>query len=262
MYEDQNERIFELLAGFLTFKADSVTAEEVKSLTEDFGVDERTAVALIAAAEMGLDVADDEKDAALFKSYFPKMLKKLTVDDYKNDEYLKRIPFTPCKNKDWEINLGKFKPYELFVRDEPVFYDDGRVIPQIGYFAEEYAFPQILQGGREWMMINPDEVDTQKPYIERAHGKVLTFGLGLGYFAFQCLLKDAVTSVTVVELDENVINLFDRYIRPYFPDNKPFRVIRADAFEYAERNSERKNTTISSRIFGTIPPTERICILE
>ena len=232
-FDKENDRIFTLLADYLSYAPTFVTAEGVKSLVDEFDVEEKTAVALIAASAMGLDVVDVEEDKRLFSYYFPLMLKKMSVKTYREDEYFKRVKFIPAKQGDCEINFGRFAPYEMFVRDEPLMMEDGRVIPQIGYFDEEYVFPQILQGGREWMMINPDEVDTQKPYIERAHGKVLTFGLGLGYYAFQCLLKEDVSEVVVVEIDDNVIRLFEEKIRPYFPTNKPFKIVKADAFEYA-----------------------------
>ena len=50
--------------------------------------------------------------------------------------------------------------------------------------------------------------------VERAKGKVLTFGLGLGYFAYMCSLKEEVESVTVVEKDKSVIKLFNEIILP------------------------------------------------
>jgi len=232
--QESNDRLFSLLAAYLSEAPDFITAESVKELTHNYGIDERTAVAFLLAGAMGLDIVDDDQDKKLFTDYFPLMLKKLSTDPYENDEYMRAVKFKPCKNQDWELNFGKFKPFELFVRDEPIFLDDGRVVPMIGYFDKEYRFPQVLQNGREWMMINPDELDTQKPYIQKAHGKVLTFGLGLGYYAFQCLLKDDVTEVVVVELDEKVISLFNQNILPYFPKNKPFRIVNQDAFKYAE----------------------------
>ena len=240
-FDAMNDRIFGLLAEFLSYEPNFVKPEQVKKLVETYGIDEKKAVAFSMAAAMGLDIADNKADKALFNEYFPLMLKKLDASVYLEDAYRKNIPLHPHKNQNWELNMGKYAPYEAFVRDEPLLFPNGKVVPQIGYFDHEYLFPQILQDGREWMMIQPDEVDTQKPYIERAHGKVLTFGLGLGYFAYHCLISEKVSEVTVVELDEKVIDLFNEQIRPHFPKDKPFRVIQADAFEYASTQMGKEN---------------------
>ena len=55
------------------------------------------------------------------------------------------------------------------------------------------------------MLVTPNEVHTMKADIEKAHGKVLTYGLGLGYFPFMTSRKEEVTSVTVVERSSDVI---------------------------------------------------------
>ena len=52
------------------------------------------------------------------------------------------------------------------------------------------------------MLVTPNEVETMKEAIEKAHGKVATYGLGLGYFPYMTSMMDSVESVTVVELDE------------------------------------------------------------
>lgn len=66
-----------------------------------------------------------------------------------------------------------------------------------------------------------------------ATGCVVTFGLGLGYYAYMVSEKSAVESVTIVEKDSVVISLFKTYILPQFPGKQKVTIIQADAFEYA-----------------------------
>ena len=57
----------------------------------------------------------------------------------------------------------------------------------------------------------PAEVDDHREAWERAHGKVLVHGLGLGMFVAACLRKPSVKSVTVIEKSPEVVRL----VRPH-----------------------------------------------
>ena len=77
--------------------------------------------------------------------------------------------------------------------------------------------------------------------IKKARGKVATYGLGLGYFPYMTSIMEEVTDVTVVERDENVIDIFKRFILPQFPHPEKVNVVCADAFEYAEKVAPKEN---------------------
>ncbi len=135
----------------------------------------------------------------------------------------------------------RFAPCEAFVCDEFTLTENGELIPQIGFFTEEFEYPAIKEGGREWMTLMPNETTTTLPSVERAHGNVLTYGLGLGYFAYMCSEKENVSSVTVVEISKDAASLFSEYILPQFPHAEKVKIIVDDAFEYAERETERSD---------------------
>lgn len=88
---------------------------------------------------------------------------------------------------------------------------EGRQIPQIGFFDTEFMFPALLENDRIWMTITPNEIETMKEPVDGAFGHVLTFGLGLGYYACMVSEKENVESVTVVDMNEDVIRLFKKY---------------------------------------------------
>jgi hypothetical protein len=92
----------------------------------------------------------------------------------------------------------------------------------------------VLEDGNEWMTLTPVDLDTSDEAIEKAHGRVVTFGLGLGYYAYMVSCKDNVESITVVEKSEDVISLFKEYILPQFSHPEKVHIVNADAFEYAE----------------------------
>ena len=72
--------------------------------------------------------------------------------------------------------------------------------------------------------------------IEEVSGKVVTLGLGMGYFAYMASLKSDVTSVTVVERDPSVIELFETHILPQFEYKDKIKIVKSDAFDYLNNN--------------------------
>ena len=84
------------------------------------------------------------------------------------------------------------------------------------------------------MTLTPVDLDTCEDAIKEAHGKVVTFGLGLGYYAYMAAMKEEVESVTVVELSPDVIRLFEGHILPQMPCRDKIKIVNMDAFKYAE----------------------------
>ncbi len=82
------------------------------------------------------------------------------------------------------------------------------------------------------MSVTPNEVTTVQPAIDNAKGKVLTLGCGMGYFAYMASLKNDVDSITIIELEQDVIDLFQNNILPQFEHKEKINVIKADAIEF------------------------------
>lgn len=58
-----------------------------------------------------------------------------------------------------------------------------------------------------WMSLTPHEIESQEPGCLCAQGHTVIMGLGMGWVALNAALNPAVRKVTVVELDEEVIEL-------------------------------------------------------
>lgn len=80
---------------------------------------------------------------------------------------------------------------------------------------------------RCFMSDTPDEYRDALPFILEATGHVLVSGLGLGMVIKALLLKPDVASITVVELEADVIAL----VAPHYADPR-LRVINADAYTW------------------------------
>lgn len=59
-----------------------------------------------------------------------------------------------------------------------------------------------------WMALSPVEMESQEFGIRAAAGNCVIMGLGMGWVAINMALKKEVDSVTVIELDPDVIDLF------------------------------------------------------
>lgn len=119
---------------------------------------------------------------------------------------------------------------------------DGMYVPHYGYLRDPLEVPCITEDKPEesvWMSLSPGEIITMRSDIERACGKVLTLGLGLGYYAYMTARKTSVSEVTVIERDGETIELFDTYVRPQLGRDAAggdisgkIKVIKADAFQF------------------------------
>lgn len=103
----------------------------------------------------------------------------------------------------------------------------------IGYFDTDITLPVLKEGDNKvWMSPAVSETLSMKDGIEKGHGKCLTMGLGIGEIPYLWLQKDNVESVTIVEFNQDVIDLFEKYIQPQFKTNKKINIIHGDAFDY------------------------------
>lgn len=227
---EYNNLILNALSIYLNEYECSITPSQIKKVME-CGVDELFAYKLLLSNYLAIENQD------VIDMYFDKMVHKLEVKDYIRNPYYENIPFNNKKIDSWQIKKGKYKPYELFVFDD-FKYENDLVIPQVGYFNEPFYYLAVYDNNRLWMSITPNEINTMKEPINKAKGNVLTFGLGLGYFAYMCSLKDDVKSVTIVEKDERVIKLFKDNILPYFASIEKINIIKEDAYVYLSKMND------------------------
>ena len=159
----------------------------------------------------------------------------LKSSDYKDNEYYRDIKL----NKD--IRVGSYiLTKNKYLVGEMMTYDIGEIIennisvPKLGIWQDEFEYITLGESGNAWMTITPNEINTMKKPIENACGRVLTFGLGLGYFGYLASLKENVESVTIVEKSDVVIDIFTKYILPQFKTKDKINIVKADMFEYVK----------------------------
>ena len=231
---DLNYRLTNLYAKYLERFPEIITKDMVKTLTEDGEISEREAITALLSEIFSLDYANDD-DRSLIRNYLSKSVCVLDTEKYKNNPYYKNIRIENLKDGEWEFRLESYEAYRAVIVGDMICEDDFTEYAPLGFFRERFDFPAVLEGGNEWMTLTPVDLDTSDEAIERARGKVITFGLGLGYYAYMASEKPEVTSVTVIEKSERLIEFFKKHILPQFPNKDKIRIINQDAFLYAEK---------------------------
>lgn len=187
-----------------------------------------------------IDISDQDSLHMAMK-YCYDGIHQLEISDYQNNPYLKNIKLSNSNLSNIRINYDSYLPYEGFpsndlIVDEENFFQEQY---QIGYFKEKYTFQSISHDKITWMSIIPNEIETMKRDIEIVNGNVLVYGLGLGYFAYMISLKEDVKSITIIEKDTNIINLFKKVIFPQFTNKEKIKIINQDAFDFEKNNQEK-----------------------
>lgn len=175
-----------------------------------------------------------------FMSWIAAESKVFDVKEFNENPYIKNIDFKDRQQGDFELRYHSLMPYELNIYNVPKRIDQFHIdIPRVSCFVEKFEYPVIFQKTIKstWMSVSPNEVFTMEREVKNARGKVLTLGCGMGYFAYMASLKDEVESVTIIELEQSVIDLFETCILPQYRHKEKINIIKADAIEYL-RNIE------------------------
>lgn len=232
MLHADNERILTLMSEYLCFTPAAIQPGEVQKLSADCDIPLNDAYMALLCAHCGLDTGLPD-DARLYRSYLPRMVRQHDPASYRADAYMQTVRPQAGQTGSIDLVMETIAPMELFVADDFLTDDQGRIYPQLGWFREVFSFPALRENGQVWMTVTPNEINTIQPAVAQSTGKVLTYGLGLGYYAFHALLKSEVTSVTIVERSPQVIDVFRRLLLPFFPRQEALHIVEADAFEYA-----------------------------
>lgn len=166
------------------------------------------------------------------KSQWPSLY--LNTQEYIKNPYTSHIRFDDLSQTAFKYTQETIYPHELFsvssiVDDQNRELNDWMMLRAMD---EAYQATFLWQDDEVWMLDAPSEMNTILPYAQKAKGKVLTFGLGIGFYVYMALLNENVESVTIVERSSEVIQLFNTVLRPQFPSDKAINIIQGDAFDY------------------------------
>ena len=179
-------------------------------------------------------------DSSFISKNLPWDSQEVMLDTFTNNSYYQALKNISFEEDGWKLTTKKMKAYTLFPYDEQYHYGANSILKMsLGYFTNDYDYPTISLCDQEWMSLNPHEIRTMEMPIQVAKGKVLTLGLGLGYFAYMAHLKEEVKEVYIVEMDLELIKLFQKHLLPLFPYKEKIHIIKADALAFINQINNR-----------------------
>ncbi len=241
---DMLDEVYE--AGYLAESADLFVNDIYLALDENDRArlakskDVRSEIRKIAIARM--DEEAKEAFASVQVGFGLDEIAELDPKPYLEDPYyiaVTKAMKSPLAKGKWHLETKSYKPYELFVYDEvkPSPLAPFITYSPLGYFKSEFPYPALIEKDRTYMSLIPHEMETMREPIEKAHGNVATYGLGMGYFAYMVSNKENVTSVTVLERDPTVIDIFTSFFLPLFPHPEKIRIVQDDALTYIPKST-------------------------
>ncbi len=208
--------------------------KEIELLMQRFHFSSRTVFLSKISRYLDIDLTIEDNEEILNEYVFG-TIHELDTDKYVSNPYYQAMNGVKAKEGDYELKIDKYVPFELFAYQD-MSSEDYIEINSLGYFKDEFPFIALNHKGVTWMNITPNEIETMDKAVKEAKGDVLVFGLGLGYFPFMALLKDDVKSITVIENDRNIINLFNKYLKDKFPHQEKLNIIFDDANNYLNKD--------------------------
>ena len=219
----QEEELAELLNEYLAIQEDLQEIPRFKS-KEDFA-----SYFLSCFDNLPKSLAKQCK-----KSLFPYIRALPEVPFVESDPYYGVLKGLSLKENHLSLSMKKVRPGELFpysgYEAGPSPYFEER--PSFAYSLKGFSYPVFSKDGRPWMSLVPHEIKTMEKAIKECEGEVLTYGLGMGYFAYRACLKGNVSRLTVVESDPEILSFFKKHLLSSFPRGKLI-LIEGDALRYA-----------------------------
>ena len=267
---DLNYRMTNLYATYLEHFPTLITKEMIEEVCSDGEITEKEALIAIICEAFGLSDEAGGEARELIRNYIRHSVRVLDTKRYTENPYYKNVKIKNAVDGNWELKWECYPAFRAVICDDLKIKEDFTEIPPLGFFTEDFSFPAVLEGGNEWMTLTPVDLDTCEEAIEKAHGRVVTFGLGLGYYAYMCQRKPDVESITVIEKSEDVIRLFKKYILPYFENPEKLKIVAADAVEYAKEVMPSENydyafvdvwrdASDGAPIYEKMKPLEKYC---
>jgi hypothetical protein len=159
--------------------------------------------------------------------------KLLSWSEFYSNPYIEEIQVPEVRRNQFFLTHASYAAGEIFQYDMPDMTEDV-IVPKLGFFHKKVSFPGIYEGIIPWVSVCPSEMNSMQREVKMAYGRTLVLGLGLGYYPFMISKNPEVTSITIIERQPEVIELFEAYLLPQFSEKHKIKIIHADAYDYLD----------------------------
>lgn len=134
--------------------------------------------------------------------------------------------------------IASITPYEFKESNDPIY--NLRAIRDGGLLFKMYdgKYCRLVVDGKLMMSDTNMERRSNNYFINRANGKVLIVGLGLGLIIRNIIDKSEVKEIIVIEKYQDVVDL----VEPKFHNNPKLKIICADIFTWKPAKGEKFDT--------------------
>lgn len=137
-----------------------------------------------------------------------------------NNQYKSEVP--AGKRGRWKVEKFEISESEAsFHRLQCSIHGNSRGV-------ESGTYTKLTRDGHIIMSDTPAEIRDHIYFIHIAEGSILISGLGLGIVVEALLQKETVTSITVIEKEQNVIDL----VAPHLTPSHKIAIIQDDIFDW------------------------------
>ena len=176
----------------------------------------------------------NEENNAIINRHLGDTFRYVNLEEFNQNPYKKLVNPKEICFQGYKLHYLKYPSLSFFPLDDISVNKDHLYLEKttIGISNDTYQFLTLSKNNNIWMCITPNEINTMEPHLKQAKGNIVTFGLGLGYYAFMAANKKEVKSITIIERDENIINLFTQHLLSLFPNKDKIHIINKDAIQY------------------------------
>lgn len=166
-------------------------------------------------------------------------IEKLRKEDIMSNPYLANIKVPKVASQNFQLSNRRIIRSGLVTKYKSKSRDLSTMRQKNSYFICDYplCFPGLTEGKSNtcWMTVEPFEIETFKEFIEEAQGDVLLIGCGLGYAAYMLSEKEEINSVTIIDYNQEVLDLFNEHILPQFKNKEKIQTVQGDGLEYLKQ---------------------------
>ena len=188
-------------------------------------------------------------------SYGNKLFKLYNREEFLKNPYIKNVKFTKFDSANYVLSRARIHPTGCIEKFAETTFDENNLSFNHSFFycMNNLKFPVLYEksDNKCWMSVEPFEINSFKKIINDAQGNVLLLGLGLGYLPYMLSIKDSVSKITVVEIDEEIINIFKENIFCWFENKDKVQIINDNACDYLRQNDLNKYNYINMDIWKT-----------
>lgn len=156
----------------------------------------------------------------------------------------------PQQSGEWTLDIVKLTEAQVRRAHMHAMYDREGFAYLDRFLKADYPYVVLKKGRTVWMSNTPLETFTNQEFLHQAKGKVFIAGLGIGLLITPLLEDPEVTSIDVVEIEPEVIEVWNKASADL--DTSKLTIHQGNAFKPGEFLGDVKFNSLYFDIWSTV----------